>query len=147
METEVHVYKGTEHQGGLQGLDSATLLCSLLRWTSIHTYIVCPKCFHDHNIPIGISELKKQKQKLTMPSADENVEQSKLPSTTGDNAQWFGPPENNLAVGLAKVNINDHIIQKAQHPHHRLLKDHVRVSVWKTKATQGILTERMWLHR
>ena len=59
-----------------------------------------------------------------MTSADENVEQLKLSSTTGDNGQWLNPPENSLAISLAKVNIKDHIIE-SQHPHHRLLKDHM----------------------
>ena len=47
-----------------------------------------------------------------MTSADENVEQLKLSSTTGDNGQWLNPPENSLAISLAKVNIKDHIIEK-----------------------------------
>ena len=40
-----------------------------------------------------------------MPSADKDSEQLKLSYTVGDNAQWFSPLENNLAISLAKLNI------------------------------------------
>ena len=63
-----------------------------------------------------------------MTSADKNVEQLKLASTTGDNAQWFNPPENSLAISLAKVNIKDHIIESPG-PTSQVAKDHIKVSI------------------
>ena len=89
-------------------------------WTLQHNAVqpfklnLCPPKSQPHalimyHISIHLSEWlklkQKQNQELTMLSADKDVEQLELSYTLVDNAQWFSPLENNLAICLIKLTI------------------------------------------